>query len=329
MTKFNKIAIINTGWSDDFQGAEVKGDFGYLDGRVGHEKFNFLPDSEGIFYGYAPPLGGSSSPPMPEDPAGWLVFFVSKKPGKAGLYLVGWYEDANFERGYETRPDADKLELDSDGGRFGYTVSSHNARHVPLLMRKRKVRGDNLKRSYAYLRGGNDDDAWRKDMAQQLLRYRNEILAEFTAVEQGDTEANVTFCVDATRRKLIEDRAVEIVKQHYAKWTCESKEADKCGYDLLFSKKTGEVMHVEVKGTSLPDPCFFITEKERSYAEKHSHNDTRARQARDGKWRPLWKLAVVPDALGKNPKPHIYTFAEMNRAFDLDCYAFRGKLKDN
>lgn len=329
MAGFDKIAVVNTGWSEDYQGAEVKGNFGYLDGRVGHERFNFLPDRNGRFYGFVPPLGESKSPPKPGDQKGWLVFFVSKEPGKSGLALVGWYENAKFENRYKTRPDAAELELDSDGGQFGFTVSAKRARHVPALMRKRRVRGDNLKRSYAYLRGIDDEGDWREELAQELLQFRSECIEELDRIDHADAEVEVSFCVDIERRKRIEDAAITATIAHFSDWEYESKEADKCGYDLLFKKSSGEVMHVEVKGTSLPDPCFFITEKERAYAEKHSRNDRRARQSRGGRWRPIWRLSVVPDALSESPAPCIYTFAEMNRAFDLDCYAFRGKLKGN
>lgn len=120
MPNFPRIAVINTGWSDDYRGAAVRGNFGYLAKGVGHEKFNFLPDRRRRFYAYTPPLGGQHSPLMPTEADDWLVLAVSRRPGRSGLYLVGWYEGAAFARGYVERPDAAALGEDSDGGRFTY-----------------------------------------------------------------------------------------------------------------------------------------------------------------------------------------------------------------
>ena len=91
MPDLTRIAVINTGWSADHCGALVHGNFGYLAKGVGHEKFNFLPDRRGGFYAYTPPLGEQHSAPMPTEADGWLVFAVSRRPGRSGLYLVSWY----------------------------------------------------------------------------------------------------------------------------------------------------------------------------------------------------------------------------------------------
>jgi hypothetical protein len=328
MAEFDKIAVINTGWSEDYRGAEVRGNFGYLSTGVGHERFNFLPDDDGTFYGYAPPLGEAFSPPKPALPKGWLVFFVSKRPSRSGLYLVGWFEDATFEQAYKDRPDADQFGLDSDGGHYGYTVSSKDAVAVPLASRDMKVRGDHLKRSYAYLRGGPDSEKWRNKLATELLEFRSHHLKRISATESQTEEPALTFVRDTKRRKLIEEAAILAATNHFPTWKCDSKEAEKCGYDLLFTdRQTGEVMHIEVKGTTMDAPCFFLTEKERAYAEKMSRNDTRARRSRAGNWRPVWRLAVVSNAL-TNPTVHIYRFDEMKREFELAPYAWRGTLKD-
>lgn len=328
MAEFDKIAVINTGWSEDYRGAEVRGNFGYLSKGVGHERFNFLPDDNGTYFGYAPPLGEGFNPPKPNLPKNWLVFFVSKRPSRSGLYLVGWYENATFEQAYKDRPDADQFGPDSDGGKYGYTVFSKSAVAVPLASRNMKVRGDHLKRSYAYLRGGPDTEKWREQLTQELLAFRSAYLKSASKSGSETEEPTLTFVRDAKRRKMIEEAGVKAATDHFPAWTCESKEAEKCGYDLLFThKQTGEVMHIEVKGTTMDAPCFFLTEKERAYAEKMSGNDKRTRRSKAGNWRPVWRLAVVSDALA-NPKVHIYQFDEMKREFELAPYAWRGTLKD-
>lgn len=324
---FKRVIVINTGWSDDYQTGEVIGAFGYLANGVGHERFNFLP-VDGRYYGYSPPLGEAKSPPMPKVAGGWLVFFVSKRPGRSGLYLVGWYENARFIMGTDARPDADILGPDTDGGKFSYTVTADRAVLVPLASRTMKFRGDHIKRSFAYLRGNGDTEKWREPLAQTLLGFRDKALASLANQAKGDDSFEVTYCRDAKRRKLIEDSAVNAVKQHFSDWECESKEKDKtCGYDLRFTKKTGEEMHVEVKGTSGDQPNFFITKNELNCAEKLSVNDKRARRNRDGSWRPIWKLAVVHDAL-EAAHVNIYSHAEAIRKFNIDPIAWRGILKD-
>jgi len=329
MTDFPRIAVINTGWSDDYRGDQVRGNFGHLDDGEGHERYNFLEAPDGRFYGYAPPLGETWSPPKPSERDGWLVFFVSKKPGRSGLYLVGWYENAQFTGDYSPRPDADRFGLDPNGDPFFYTVSSSDGFLIPLALRSYKVKGDRLKRSYAYLRGNGGDEPWRESMAEALLGYRDRLAPVLMGAEMENTAPHLVFGTNPERRRAIETAAIEAAKSHFADYLWETKEQEKIGYDLLFTHgQTGELLHVEVKGTSLPAPAFFLTWNERGYAESLSVNDRRARKNRDGSWRPLWRLLAVSDALG-TPMVHEYTFARMNLEFDLAPYAWRGTLKEN
>lgn len=329
MTDFPRVAVINTGWSDDYRGDPVQGDFGFLQWGEGHELYNFLEAPDGSFYGYAPPLGEAASPPKPATPDDWLVFFVSKRPGRSGLYLVGWYEHAHFENDYLRRPDAERFELDPRGNSFLYTVRSSTGYLVPLALRSRKVKGDHLKRSYAYLRGNGGGEPWREEMAETLLGYREQLAPALSKTKPADEEPQLTFQTDPARRKAIEDAAIEAAKNHFSEYSWQSKEQAKIGYDLLFTHKvTGEVLHVEVKGTSLSIPAFFMTEAERRYGDSLQQNDTPARQDDTGAWLPLWRLLVVSDALG-TPTVHEYTFAKMNAEFEMAPYAWRGTLKEN
>lgn len=326
MPNFPRIAVINIGWSDDYRGAAVRGNFGYLAKGVGHEKFNFLPDQRGEFYAYTPPLGEQQSPPMPNEADDWLIFAVSRRPGRSGLYLVGWYEGATFMRGYVNRPDAAALGEDSDGGRFTYTLRASRAYPIPLALRDRSIRGDHVKRSYAYLRGNGARETWRAKLAKKLLAYRTEYLKRLVQAPAEETP-KLGFCGSPKRRKEIEEKAVEAVKAALPDWHCKTKEAEKCGYDLLCTHKTtGDLLHVEVKGTSYDKPHFFMTINERDYARKTAPNDRKNRTSRDGKVRPLWRLAVVHD-VDHAGVVTFYTHAEMTAAFDLSPYAFHATLK--
>jgi Domain of unknown function (DUF3883) len=329
MADFPRIAVLNTGWSVDYRGGQVVGDFGYLEKGVGHERYNFRPDSAGRYFGYAPPLGESQSPPKPAHAEDWLVFFVSKRPGRSGLYLVGWYENATFAGSYKARPDADDLGIDSDGGKFSYTVSSSQAYPVPLPLRTKKIKGDHLKRSYAYLRGNGDGGRWREELATELLLFRKSLMTTVNIKDSDDEAAEVVYSGDPERRKLIEREAVDAVTKYYSEYHCESKEKQNLGYDLLFrNKESGEELHVEVKGTALGEKSFFISRNEYEYATKLSANDRRARRGQDGRWRPLWRLAIVHDALAK-AVVSIHTFSEMEKRFEILPIAWRGVLKSS
>lgn len=124
---------------------------------------------------------------MPTEPDDWMVFAVSRRPGRSGLYLVGWYEGATFAHGYLERPDAATLAQDSDGGRFTCTLRADRAYPIPLALRDRSIRGDHIKRSYAYLRGNGASDAWRATIAKRLLAYRSEYLERLASVPTEET----------------------------------------------------------------------------------------------------------------------------------------------
>ncbi len=183
---FERIAVIKTAWSEDYRGAEVIGNYGYV--FPDHEKVNFLPDPEGNFLAYLPPTGGNGgtgydgAPPRPKTADDWLVFAVAKKPFVGGLWVVGWYENATFMRCYEERPEYKHGEpwfgRGEDGGKITYTVRAPNAVAIDGPNRTMCFAGDRLKRHIAYLRGNGEQEAWRAELAQALLGYRNAYLAE-------------------------------------------------------------------------------------------------------------------------------------------------------
>jgi hypothetical protein len=326
MTEFDKIAVINVGWSDDYQGSPVVGAFRYLKEGVGHERYNFRPGPDGRYFGYAPPLGERRNPPAPKETDGWLVFVVSKRPTGAGLYLVGWYEDAEFLCAYAPRPDADDLGLDPEGEPYGHTLVAPKAFVVPPVFRTRSVSGDHLKRSYAYLRGNGLKDPWRRELATKLLGFRDQYLARDyvdAAVVSPAPTAGIT--ADATRRKEVEDKSVEAVKRHFTGWNCKDRQKDKCGYDLLFRHRiSGREVHVEVKGTQATQPHFFISFNELRYAENAagSGGSRRTEEA------PTWQLAMVTDALGPKPTVTLYDLPQMKKMFLLETYTWHATVKN-
>lgn len=101
-----RIAVIKTGWSDDYGASPVEADHDCVKiNKDGHEKFNFLPAPDGRFYAFAPPRA-----PNPKDREDWLVFSVAKRPDRPGLYLTGWYECATFAGGYADPEHSEQVE---------------------------------------------------------------------------------------------------------------------------------------------------------------------------------------------------------------------------
>lgn len=326
MDAFSRIIILNVGWSDDYQSGAVLGNFDYLKNGVGHEKYNFLPDVNGKFFGYVPPLGAHHRPPMPASRKGWLVFVVSKRPNHKGWFLVGWYENATFLHEYLPRPDSSSLGKDSEGNEFLHTLVADQATLIPLSLRDRPISNAHQIRTYAYLRGSGQNDPWRNRLADELLSLRAEYQNRIAANGDDETDLPVPFNPDPKRRQEIEKKAEAAVEAHFKGWVCQNRAAEKCGYDLLFvHKKTRAELHVEVKGTARDVPHFFMTQKEYLYAEQLAMNDE-PRKSDQETLRPHWKLAVVHD-VDRTPKVTLYTYEEMKSAFDIAPYAHHATIK--
>ena len=75
-----RIALVKTGWSDEYQGGQVLGRYAHIEQfDEAHERFNFRHAADGRYYGYLPPIGKQLRPPMiPAQcvpcPTDWSVF---------------------------------------------------------------------------------------------------------------------------------------------------------------------------------------------------------------------------------------------------------------
>ncbi|CDL84198.1 hypothetical protein XSR1_410004 [Xenorhabdus szentirmaii DSM 16338] len=93
-----KILWVKFGWSNDYCGGPVDGNFYWLDDnkeKRGNEAFNFAPESDGTYYCYVPPQTGKYALSN-NDPDGWTVICLAKNPKYPGIHIVGWYEDATL-----------------------------------------------------------------------------------------------------------------------------------------------------------------------------------------------------------------------------------------
>lgn len=322
MPKLERVAVIKTGWSDDFQGAEVEGAHKHVRERgFGHEKYNFLKAPNDTYCIYVPPIREKFAP-NPKEKQGWLVFHLAKHPKRNGLYLIGWYEDVEFLGGYESRPEYGRkgcaLPLDNDGEQFGYMARSTNAVQLDPLATPHVFPGEYMKRAPVfYLRGGTKTEPWRTKLAAQLLAIRKShgkagsIRPKIVADAGGSG-----ICADPERRKEVEQKAIDAVMAHYPenKFEVIDKQKAKCGFDLLVRPKAqpDDELHIEVKGTQLKQPHFLMSKNE--YAHMLSHPDQ-------------WRLAVLTDALAPKPTLEIYTAKEAQATFRWDVFSWHGTLK--
>lgn len=305
-----KIAIIKTGWSDDFAGSPVEAAHAHVRKfKDGHEKYNFLPGRDGRFYGYTPPVSGFMVAPKPKELEGWLVFALAKSPKRPGLYLAGWYEDATFEGDYIERPEyalkPPGLPLDDQGIKFSYTLSSASAVRIDPAQMPFVFSGDYMKRSSIfYLRGNNPKEAWREDIARKLLAIRRRYQRGALQPKPPIGRTGGGICADPERRKEVEGAAIKRVKAHYPehKFEIDDRQAAKCGFDLLVRPKSspGDELHIEVKGTQNASPHFLMSHSEYAYMLA---NPTR------------WRLAMVTNALAKVPDLKIMDSQEAQSRF--------------
>lgn len=264
---FDRIAVIKTGWCETYDGDLVGGAHANIaQYDEGHERYNFRPSSDGTYYGYTPPIGKTEAPPNPNEAYDWLIFVVAKRPKRSGIFLVGWYESATFMGKYLPRPEyADTpatLERDVHGEKFSYTVTAPTGTLVPSPARLFSFRGDHTKRSPVYyLRGNGEKGSWREKLARSLLNEKrrfDELSDAIRTASPADSQSGI--CGDKEHRARVEKAAIECVKSHFGDaFNFLDRQKDKCGFDLLFThKKTGNEHHVEVKGTTMPVPHFFM-----------------------------------------------------------------------
>lgn len=304
-----RIAFVKTGWSDHYEGGPVLGRHAHVqEFDEAHERFNFLKHSDRRYYGYLPPIGKNESSPQPREKDGWLLIFVSARNGNGPLTVVGWYERATFHNGYMPRPeysDSESFELDVHGSKYSYCISAPAAHLIPTADRTDTVSGDHFKRTpVLYVRGNGKDDAWRDDLAEFA-----ESLVSTKQVATSSTPS-LTF-PDQQLRKRVEEAAISAAKHLLkADYRVVDRQKDNCGYDLLAKhRKSGDELHIEVKGTSGTTRHFYMSRNEFRYMPS-----------------PQWRLIMVCDALG-SPQVEMLTASEVKKLFSLEAFAWEGVAK--
>tara|TARA_R110002012_G_scaffold287504_1_gene479896 strand:+ start:242 stop:1210 length:969 start_codon:yes stop_codon:yes gene_type:complete len=318
----SKLLWVKFGWSDYYRGGPVDGNFPFIkSGEQGHEAWNFLPQDDGSYYCYTPPQGGSGTP-WNDDPYGWTVVCLAKHPAEKGIHVVGWYENAYLTGKYAIRPPGfnggGSLPLDE----YYYTVRSSSVWFVPPEFRLKPFSHPSIRQGkYSFLEGPSVKSTANKDAVISILRAQ---LAYFRDLAIHNPNARKTPDRDndeidplggfggSKHRKAVEEAAVQAASDELDRlgYDVYSREKQNIGYDLHATHRNDRsALHVEVKGTSLSRPRFFMTVNEYCY-----------RQA------PEWRLAMVVDAL-TNPDVRFLTLREVEREFELTPMVWKAVQK--
>ncbi len=149
--KYDRIAIANVAWSELYEGDALIGDHDFLRRNGwGAQRYNFVRDDGGRYHVYVRPVGSSDATPNPTEKDGWLLVLVSKRKGKPGLYIVGWFEDATFLSTYEDRPEYwsdEGFPPTPDGSRFPYIVTADTGVRVPEDLRDVRLETTAMRRA--------------------------------------------------------------------------------------------------------------------------------------------------------------------------------------
>ncbi len=276
-----KIALVKTGWSEQYQGGPVLGRYAHITKfDEAHERFNFLEHSDGLFYGYLPPIGPMERPPQPKVKDGWLMIFVSARNGNGPLTVVGWYDNATFHEEYAERPEyttSGDFETDVHGEKYSYCISADTGHLISATSRIHTVSGAHLKRSpVLYVRGNGKDEPWRRELASFA-----ETLVSEPRSGTDQLPPKLSF-PDPEQRKRVELAAIDAAKEFLRKdYRITDRQKENCGYDLLARhRKTGDELHVEVKGTSGVNMHFYMSRNEFRYMPS-----------------PKWRMIMVTNAL--------------------------------
>ena len=318
----DKVLWVKFGWSDHYRGRPVDGNFSYLAGQgaVGHEAYNFESAADGAYYCYVPEHMGIYAPSNP-DPTGWTVVCLAKHPKRAGIHIVGWYEDAKllgtWDKVPEIRAHLPVSDSDPDKG-WLYCITAKTAYFVPPEKRTMPFSHPSVRQGkYSFLRGPGVRTTENKEKVLKYLKRRMKKLKS-SVIENPTDETAPDLGAEPgdplrghgtpEHRKKVEKAAEKAVKSHYRAKGFSSTDVTKknLGFDFIFRKGRTQY-HVEIKGTSGDLPRFFMTRNENFYREN-----------------PAWRFAIVTNALGPMPTIRVYNNRQFKKTFELDPYVYSG-----
>ena len=136
-------------------------------------------------------------------------------------------------------------------------------------------------------------------------------VACFHASEVASSSAPKLAFPDPQLRKRVEEAAISAAKDFLQnKYRVKDRQKDNCGYDLLAKhRKTGEELHVEVKGASGTAMHFYMSRNEFRYMPS-----------------PQWRLIMVCDALG-SVQVKLLAASEVRQMFSIEPFAWEAVAK--
>lgn len=313
----DKLLWVKFGWSEYYRGGPVDGNFSYMrQGGKGHEAWNFQQADDGNYYCYIPPQGRGGSP-RNNDPYGWTVVCLARFPGRTGIHVVGWYEDATLDQGSRAWPGP----RTDAAASLEYGIKAPIAYLVPPESRTNPFSHSSVRQGkYSFLCGpgvsANPNRLEvRRILERELARLRPVAVGQPSPATVPDTLNDETDPLrgfgTAAHRKNVEKAAIRATKKQLAAmgYSCKSREKENVGFDL---EATGQalpdpLLHVEVKGTASATPQFFMTANEHAYMTRKE-----------------WRLAMVTDALGR-ADVELFELNEVRQRFDIQPMVWVGR----
>lgn len=245
------------------------------------------------------------------------MIFVAAENGNGPLRPVGWYRNAQFETGWQDRPEYKtdrKFELDKSGERYCYVVSApeKDVHFIPPEFRRQfRVPGTPHFRQapFLYALAPGYSEPWRKTYA----KLAKKIVMSPPRISGARKPRGHGF-PDPSVGAKVEKAAITAAKHLLAGMDYDyirSREDECCGYDLFASStKRRNELHVEVKGTQAPEPWFVISANEKRSAQQD----------------PNWRLVMVVNALTSRV-PKLMTWKQVKERFHLEPTGWVGHEK--
>ena len=298
------IVFINIGWMVEYRGDigrdPIRGGHGYIrKNGEGHEAFNFKP-KRGLYYGYVPGRNNirirNFANHTRDLATGITVVWVARHPENGRYVIVGWYRDATIFK----LPQASAWRLGSEHIFCQITAPEAGSKLVPRELRtfpSPDLPQIGFGRSVIYY--GNDelnpvvrkfidsDGTWqgatrkKRKESKRAGGGRQADLAERRRIEKAAI-AHAT----AYYRTAMRDRTCVTSVEHLAR-----------GWDLEVRQRSGEILYIEVKGTSGRHPAAELTPNEYEQvncAEIRSH----------------YVIYIVTEAGTASEKAHIFRYKE-------------------
>lgn len=310
------LVFFNVGWMREYRGISsgdqiVSGGAYIAEHGIGGEILNFLPIHGRLYGCVQTPRGGQvnlerlGGMPTDEHLDDVTIVWTARRP-EGGTVVVGWYRNARIYRYHQEQTSTkkaiyrtNKLKgwfLAETRKRDAHIIESENRWFEIPRARPGEVGG--MGQSNVWYADGMEREPWYKSLRKAIARNVEPQIRSSGArrVRKGHGGRQS----DPELRAKVESAAIKAVVSFYRDrgFSVLSVENECCGWDLTCLRGSTK-LHVEVKGSAMPDIGAELTPNEYSYLKSGD---------------PCYRLAVVPSAL-KRPTPHIFALDPMSGAW--------------